>query len=276
MLPPLKLGGLRTTWNFIKFNLYTAGRLGDWKKINGETLWQQQPKLRRVEAKNYSTEGAKSCDKYDYLTAVGCGVEVWVLWTAFVGMPGESKLGGWTDAQVDKAVMNFCENLWMDTSCGKRKQCFECDWFSGKKLPSELWPEKWVSRQGTPFKMSPSNHHMKSLAHSPDISWFYSFPSWTSLQVHSNLSGQWPLHLQYRQTPMNCRGMTLFPNCFAGTVNWLEPLWYPMLQAVLVDVVKQRWAWKRYCNPVLWVVWFVQLWQFSGGWRSQYACDSGY
>ncbi len=46
--------------------------------------------IERVEAKIIAQKGAKSCDKYDYLTAVGCGVRqsavVWlqVLWTAFL------------------------------------------------------------------------------------------------------------------------------------------------------------------------------------------------
>ena len=30
--------------------------------------------IERVEAKIIAQKGAKSCDKYDYLTAVGCGV----------------------------------------------------------------------------------------------------------------------------------------------------------------------------------------------------------
>ena len=60
--------------------------------------------IERVEAKIIAQKGAKSCDKYDYLTAVGCGVVAGLVDSFFVGMPGESKLGGWTDAQVDKSV----------------------------------------------------------------------------------------------------------------------------------------------------------------------------
>lgn len=60
--------------------------------------------IERVEAKIIAQQGAKSCDKYDYLIATGCGVVAGLVDIFFVGMPGESKLGGWTDAQVDKAV----------------------------------------------------------------------------------------------------------------------------------------------------------------------------
>lgn len=63
--------------------------------------------IERVEAKIIAQQGAKSCDKYDYLIATGCGVVAGLVDSFFVGMPGESKLGGWTDAQVDKAVMGF-------------------------------------------------------------------------------------------------------------------------------------------------------------------------
>ena len=63
--------------------------------------------IERVEAKIIAQQGAKLCDKYDYLVATGCGAVAGLVDSFFVGMPGESKLGGWTDTQVDKAIIGF-------------------------------------------------------------------------------------------------------------------------------------------------------------------------
>ena len=40
--------------------------------------------IERVEAKIIAQKGAKSCDKYDYLTAVGCGVVAGLVDSFFV------------------------------------------------------------------------------------------------------------------------------------------------------------------------------------------------
>ena len=167
--------------------------------------------IERVEAKIIAQKGAKSCDKYDYLTAVGCGVVAGLVDSFFVGMPGESKLGGWTDAQVDKAVMNFAKICGWTPHAGKENSVSSAIGFLERNFRVN-YDQKNSVEAGTPFKMSPSNHHMKSLAHSPDIVGL--FFSITSLQVQQPI---WTMaaSLQYRQTPMNCREMTLFPNCFA-------------------------------------------------------------
>ena len=49
------------------------------------------------------------CDKYDYLIAVGCGAIAGMIDIFLVGSPADSKLMGWTDAQVDKTVMAFAK-----------------------------------------------------------------------------------------------------------------------------------------------------------------------
>ena len=45
-----------------------------------------------------------TCDKYDYLIAVGCVAIAGMVDIFLVGSPADSKLQGWTDAQVDKTV----------------------------------------------------------------------------------------------------------------------------------------------------------------------------
>ena len=54
-----------------------------------------------------------TCDKYDYLVAAGCGVIGGLVDIFFVGAPGASPLGNWTDAQVDEVVKFFAkQNGW--------------------------------------------------------------------------------------------------------------------------------------------------------------------
>ena len=91
--------------------------------------------IERVEAKIIAQKGAKSCDKYDYLTAVGCGVVAGLVDSFFVGMPGESKLGGWTDAQVDKAVIGFAKICGWTPKAGKENSIAAAIGWLEKKYP---------------------------------------------------------------------------------------------------------------------------------------------
>jgi len=60
------------------------------------------------------------CDKYDYLTAVSCGVLSGCIDIFLVGSPGDSTLGKWTDAQADNFVKFFArKNGRSETQSGK-------------------------------------------------------------------------------------------------------------------------------------------------------------
>ena len=124
--------------------------------------------IERVEAKIIAQQGAKSCDKYDYLIATGCGVVAGLVDSFFVGMPGESKLGGWTDAQVDKAVMGFGKICGWNPRAGKEKSISSAIGFFERHY-SVNYDQKNSTEVDGLFKMAPKNHHMKSLAHAPDI-----------------------------------------------------------------------------------------------------------
>ena len=65
-----------------------------------------------------------SCETQDYLCSIACGAIAGLLDIFFVGAPGESALGQWTDKQVDTAVMKFAR---LETGCWKGKQCCQCN-----------------------------------------------------------------------------------------------------------------------------------------------------
>src|SRR5699024_10559567 len=52
------------------------------------------------------------CDKYDYLIASFSGVVTGMIDSFFFGMPGESKLGNWTDKKIDHVVIKFANTVW--------------------------------------------------------------------------------------------------------------------------------------------------------------------
>ncbi len=107
------------------------------------------------------------CDKYDYLTAVGCGAIAGIIDVLAVGSPEDSVLGKWTDAQVDNCVIRFAKMV--DTE-GKVKDgnIASAIGFLEKKYKVNYDHNNSTKVDGL-FKMAPKNHHMKSLAHSPDV-----------------------------------------------------------------------------------------------------------
>lgn len=59
------------------------------------------------------------CDKYDYLIAIGTGAIAGIVDIMFVGSPTDSKLGKWTDAQVDNCVKAFAKTSGWSPRAGK-------------------------------------------------------------------------------------------------------------------------------------------------------------
>lgn len=111
------------------------------------------------------------CDKYDYLIATGCGIISGLVDAFLVGCPGQSVLGNWTDAQVDKCVMTFAKmNGW--TNNGKTSSAIG---FLENKFRVNYDQRHSGDVGGLVEHMSTKNHHMKSLAHSPSpIGLFFS------------------------------------------------------------------------------------------------------
>lgn len=109
-----------------------------------------------------------NCDKYDYLAAVVCGAIGGMMDIFFVGSPGSSVLGRWTDEQVAGTVMGFARKLgWnpkaknvnnINSAIGFLEQNFRVNY--DQRKPADV---------GGIFNIAPNTHHMMSLAHSPDI-----------------------------------------------------------------------------------------------------------
>lgn len=104
------------------------------------------------------------CDKLDYLAAIGCGALGGIIDIFLLGDPASSKLVKWTDTLTDNAVMKFAKLLgWKDN--GKTASAIG---FLEKKFPVN-YDQRHTADVGGQFVMSAKDHHLMSLAHSPDI-----------------------------------------------------------------------------------------------------------
>ena len=134
-----------------------------------------------------------------------------------MGSPVDSKLQNWTDSQVDKAVMNFSKLCgWnpRESQAGNVKSAIG---FLEKKFPVN-YDHKHSGDVGNLFKMSPSNHHMKSLSHSPDIVglFFSILNQFTSTSSFLN-NGQL---ITIQSETFELQGNDFVSKLFCGIANW--------------------------------------------------------
>lgn len=157
------------------------------------------------------------CDKYDYLIAVACGAIAGMVDIFLVGSPGDSKLQTWTDAQVDKTVMGFAKACGWSPKEGKEKSVASAIGFLEKKFPVN-YDHRNTTDVGGLFDMGTKNHHMKSLAHSPDIIglFFSILNQFTS--TASFLSGGQLITI--KTDTYELQGHNFVSKLFCGVTNW--------------------------------------------------------
>ena len=157
------------------------------------------------------------CDKYDYLIAVGCGAISGIIDIFLVGSPHDSKLQGWTDSQIDNTVMAFAKTCGWSPRPGKENSVASAIGFLEKKYKVNYDQRHSGDVDGL-FSMSTKNHHMKSLAHSPDIiGLFFSilnqFTS-TSTFLHEGKL------ITVKTDTFELHGSNFISKLFCGIANW--------------------------------------------------------
>lgn len=118
-----------------------------------------------------------NCDKYDYIIAASCGAVAGLIDSFFVGMPGDSKLGNWTDQQVDNVVVKFAKGVWRSDKNGGAQLRTEPENIAQAigflerrfKVNYDARYAADLHMGNATLNMRPSDHHLKSLGHSPDI-----------------------------------------------------------------------------------------------------------
>lgn len=158
------------------------------------------------------------CDKYDYLISVGCGVISGLVDVFLVGAPGDSKLQSWTDAQVDKVVMGFAKITGWNPRAGQADNVKSAIGFLERKFQVN-YDQRHTGDVGGAFEMSTKNHHMKSLAHSPDIiGLFFSILNQFTSTATFLSDGQM---ITIKTDTYELQGNTFLSKLFCGIVNWI-------------------------------------------------------
>ena len=161
------------------------------------------------------------CDKYDYLISVACGSVGGLVDVFLVGSPENSILGKWTDEQVDKVVMKFAKSMGWDPRESKNASVASAIGFLERKFKVN-YDQRNTTDVGEKFKMGTKNHHMKSLAHSPDIIGLF-FSILNQFTSTSTFISNGKIITIDTET-YELKGGNLIAKLFCGFINWLGHL----------------------------------------------------
>ncbi|MBU3193092.1 hypothetical protein [Clostridium algidicarnis] len=157
------------------------------------------------------------CDRYDYLAAVACGAIGGMIDIFLVGAPGDSVLGKWTDAQVDNAVKGFAKLSGWSPRADKADNVASAIGFLEKRFKVN-YDHRYSADVGNLFNMSTKNHHMMSLAHSPDvIGLFFSILNQFTSTASFITNGQL---ITIRSETFELQGGNFISKIFSGVANW--------------------------------------------------------
>ncbi|MFR7643985.1 MULTISPECIES: hypothetical protein [unclassified Eubacterium (in: firmicutes)] len=206
----------------------------------------------KLEARIAVVQGPK-CDKYDYMIAAFAGVCAGLIDAYFVGAPRQSKLGDLSD----KAANNILEKV-TDKMLAKDTKIYnelKAKGLKGEGLKKALinngLPENF-SQKGYPefkdkitylenkyrvnydqstgdkfmenIKLSPDNHHLKSLGHSPDIIGLFvsildQFTGKSTFIDNGQLVRLVPINNSFE-----LRGGNFIAKLYCGFINWFGHL----------------------------------------------------
>lgn len=169
---------------------------------------------------------AAACDKYDYMVAGTCGLIGGLVDVFFVGVPGEGTLGKWADEQTDNAVKRFAKlNGWKGARQGADETASAIG-FLERKFKINYDQATTSATNGAVKNMSMSNHHVKSLGHSPDlVGLFFSVLDQFTNTAHFVDKGKL---ISVNTENFELSGGNLVAKVFAGFMNWLGHLFSDM------------------------------------------------
>lgn len=160
---------------------------------------------------------SNKCDKYDYLIAAACGAIGGMIDIFFVGAPGDSTLGKWTDTQVDNVVKAFARKVGWNPKEAKKGSVASAIGFLETKFKVN-YDQRYTADVGNLFIMNTKNHHLLSLSHSPDvIGLFFSilnqFTSTSSFIANGRL-------ITIATDTFELQGGNFVAKIFCGIANW--------------------------------------------------------
>ncbi|WP_445005722.1 hypothetical protein [Exiguobacterium alkaliphilum] len=173
------------------------------------------------------------CDRYDYMIASFSGLVAGLIDSFFVGSPTDSKLQNWSDEKVDNVVIKFANLVWkQDKKNGARLRKQPDSIASAIGFLERRFKVNYDARYASDLKMGeatlnmrPSDHHLKSLAHAPDIiGLFFSILDQFTGKA-SFISDGRLLRLEPKEDgTQRLQGGNLLAKLFAGFANWFGHL----------------------------------------------------
>ena len=200
---------------------------------------EQKAEIEQRIKEDYSMVNDVHCDKYDYLIAAFSGVASGLIDVFFVGSPLDSKLGNWTNKETDKIVEKFAK--WVQatdkkkgTSIGKNSRTPIDGIASAIGYLEEKFNVNYDARTTSDFSgihekmdvksaMSSSNHHLKSLGHSPEIiGLFFSILDQFTGKATFVLDGKLVRIVpKPKKKEFELQGNTFQQKIFFGFCNWI-------------------------------------------------------
>lgn len=161
------------------------------------------------------------CDRYDYMIAATSGLIGGLIDVLFVGAPGTSALGRMTDKGMDATVRKFADlNGWPGPREGSDPTASAIGFLERRFKVN--YDHRHGGDVGNRFPMSTRNHHIKSLAHSPDlVGLFFSILNQFTNTASFVDSGK---IITIDTKHFDLAGSNFVSKLFAGFVNWLGHL----------------------------------------------------
>lgn len=184
----------------------------------------QRIELKKRIKEEFTIKNAQ-CDKYDYLIAGTCGVIGGLIDVFFVGMPGEGKLTKLSDSAVDSAVEKFASACGWEGAKEGTDPTKSAIGFLERNYKVNYDQATTFGKNGTDGaveNLSPKNHHLKSLGHSPDlIGLFFSILNQFTDTSSFISNGQ---IITIDTDTHELKGGNFIAKIFSGFANWLGHL----------------------------------------------------
>lgn len=165
------------------------------------------------------------CDLLDYTLAGACGLLGALVDVVFVGAPGQGVLTRFTDDLTDKAVMQFARLCGWNGPREGNDPVKSAIGFLERAFPVN-YDHPHGGATGSALSMSAKNHHIKNLAHSPDlVGLFFSILDQFTDSAHFISGGK---VISISTEHFELRGGTPLAKVFCGFANWLGHLFSDM------------------------------------------------
>lgn len=191
------------------------------QNITSILSYQELQTLNKLIDENFTYKKAQ-CDQYDYMIAGTIGILGGLIDIFLVGAPNEGKLlTKWADSTVDSSVQRFAKLFgWKGAKEGSDSTKSAIGFLERK------FKVNYDHRHGGDvdnlFKMNTLNHHIKNLAHSPDlIGLFFSILDQYTNTAHFVDNGK---IISINTEQFELSGTTVISKIFSGFINWLGHL----------------------------------------------------